>query len=111
MPNNFKRKVSQNVSNTFSSVGSYTVGANTQTTIIGLAVANRISSQILVDVMLNVGTTSNTYLIKDAPVPSGGTIVVVGGDQKVVLETNDRILIKSDTANSADVIMSILEIT
>lgn len=111
MPNNFKRKVSQNVSNTFTSVGSYTVGSSTQTTIIGLAVANRISSQILVDVMLNVGTTSNTYLIKDAPVPSGGTIVVVGGDQKVVLETNDRILIKSDTANSADVIMSILEIT
>ena len=111
MPNNFKRKVSQNVSNTFTSVGSYTVGSSTQTTIIGLAVANRISSQILVDVMLNVGTTSNTYLIKDAPVPSGGTIVVVGGDQKVVLETNDRILVKSDTANSADVIMSILEIT
>lgn len=111
MPNNFKRKVSQNVSNTFTSVGSYTVGSSTQTTIIGLAVANRISSQILVDVMLNVGTTSNTYLIKDAPVPSGGAIVVVGGDQKVVLETNDRILVKSDTANSADVIMSILEIT
>jgi len=37
--------------------------------------------------------------------------VVVGGDQKVVLETNDSIKVKSDTATSVDAVMSILEIT
>lgn len=110
MANNFKRKLSKNVSTTFTTVGSYTVGASTQTTIIGLTISNIVSSQILIDVTLNNGS-SNTYLVKDAPVPSGGSIVIVGGDQKVVLETNDKIQVKSDTANSADVIMSILEIT
>lgn len=110
MANNFKRKLSQNVSNTFSSVGNYTVGAATQTTIIGLTVANKASAQILVDVTIDTGS-SNTHLVKEAPVPSGGSIVIVGGDQKVVLETNDRVLVKSDTVNSADVVMSILEIT
>lgn len=110
MVNNFKRKLSSNVSTTFTTVGSYTVGADTQTTIIGLAVANKVSTQILVDVALNNGS-SNTYIVKEAPIPSGGSLIVVGGDQKIVLETNDNIQVKSDTANSADVIMSILEIT
>jgi hypothetical protein len=50
-------------------------------------------------------------LIKEAPVPSGGSIVIIGGDQKVVLEVGDSIKIKSDTAASVDVVMSILEIT
>ena len=110
MANNFKRKLSSNVGNTFTSVGGYSVGASTETTVIGLTVSNKTDSQILVDITLD-DTSSNTYLIREAPVPSGSSLVVVGGDQKVVLETNDRILVKSDTANSADVIMSILEIT
>lgn len=110
MANNFKRKLSSNVGNTFTSVGGYSVGASTETTVIGLTVSNKTDSQILVDITLD-DTSSNTYLIREAPIPSGSSLVVVGGDQKVVLETNDRILVKSDTANSADVIMSILEIT
>jgi len=36
---------------------------------------------------------------------------LIGGDQKVVLETNDSIKVKSDTASSVDAVMSILEIT
>jgi hypothetical protein len=55
--------------------------------------------------------SNDTYLIKSAPIPSGGTLVIIGGDQKVVLETLDSIKIKSDTAASVDVVMSILEIT
>lgn len=111
MANNFKRKLSSNVSNTFTTVGSYTVGAATQTTIIGLTVTNKAASQIAVDVTLDNGT-SNTFLVYGSPVPAGGAIVIVGGDQKVVMETNDKIQVRTDTAgNTADVIMSILEIT
>lgn len=111
MPNNFKRKLSSNVSNTFTTVGGYTVAAATQTTIIGLTVANKAATQILVDVTLDNGT-SNTWIVFSSPVPAGGSLVIVGGDQKVVLETNDKIQVRTDTAgNTADVIMSILEIT
>ena len=48
---------------------------------------------------------------KDAPVPTGSSLVVVGGDQKVVMEVSDVIKVQSDTANSVDTNMSILEIT
>jgi len=50
-------------------------------------------------------------LIKAAPVPVGGTLVVVGGDQKVVMEPGDALKVVSDTASSADVVMSHLDIT
>ena len=60
--------------------------------------------------MVNDGS-NDTHLIKDAPVPSGGSIVIVGGDQKVVLETADSVKVSSNTASSVDVVMSILEIT
>ena len=68
------------------------------------------AAQVLVHATLNDGS-NDTYLIKEAPIPSGGSLVVIGGDQKVVLEPTDSIKVKSDTASSVDVVMSILEIT
>ena len=110
MANTFKRYVSQSIGTTPTTVGSYTVGASTQTTLIGLTVANRTASVISVDVQHN-DATNDTYSVKGAPVPAGSSLVVVGGDQKVVMETGDSIKVTSDTATSADVVMSLLEIT
>lgn len=110
MANSFKRKLSRSIGTSLTAVGSYTVGASTEVTVIGLDVANRTASQVLVDVTLNDGS-NDTYLIYQAPIPSGGSLALIGGDQKVVLETNDSIKVKSDTASSVDVVMSILEIT
>ena len=110
MPNNFKRKLSRSIGTSLTQVGSYAVGSNTEVTVIGLDIANTSSSQVLVDATLNDGS-NDTYLIKEAPIPSGGSLVVIGGDQKVVLEPTDSIKVKSDTASSVDLVMSILEIT
>lgn len=111
MANTFKVKTfggNSTAANTAMTV--YTCPASTQTTIIGLTVANISSSQIAVDVQLENNDGDNVYLIKDAPVPVGGSFVPVGGDQKVVMEASDIIKVTSDTANSADVTLSILEI-
>ncbi len=91
-------------------------GASTEITIIGLSVANTGTSQILIDVLLKTsartsGTGPDVYLIKAAPVPVGGSLVVVGGDQKVVMEPGDKIQAICDTASSADVVLSHLDIT
>jgi len=110
MANTFKRKLSRSVGTTLTAIDSYTVASSTQVTVIGLVVANTSSAQVLVDATVNDGT-NDTYLVKQAPVPSGGALVIIGGDQKVVLETNDSIKVKSDTASSIDAVMSILEIT
>jgi hypothetical protein len=110
MANTFKRKLSRSVGTTLTAIDSYTVASATQVTVIGLVVSNTSSAQVLVDATVNDGT-NDTYLVKQAPVPSGGALVIIGGDQKVVLETNDSIKVKSDTASSVDAVMSILEIT
>ncbi len=94
----------------------YTCPPSTETTVIGLSVSNIVSSQILVSVKLNgsgrtSGAVDNVHLVKDAPIPVGGSIVVGLLHQKVVMEPGDTITVTSDTASSADVVLSHLDIT
>ena len=110
MANAFKNKTQRQIGTSLTAIESYTVGGSTETTVIGLTIANTTTSPIEVDATLNDGS-NDFYIVKNAPVPAGGSLVAVGGDQKVVLMPGDSIKVKSDTATSADVIMSILEIT
>jgi hypothetical protein len=93
-----------------------TCGASTETTIIGLSISNIVTSQITVDVQLDAssrttGAEDSVYIVKGAPIPVGGSLVVVGGDQKLVLEPGDAVKVTSSQASSADVVLSHLDIT
>ena len=105
--NTFKNFLSKNVGVSPATV--YTCPASTQTTIIGLAVANTTTSPITCDVYITSSAVSY-YLVKTAVVPVGGSLVVVGGDQKTVLEAADILLVVTSAATSADVVCSLLEI-
>jgi len=109
MANIFKRKLSRNVGTTAEAVGSYT--ASTTVVMVGLTVCNTTGSAVNASVYIVDSTESETYLIKDAPIPGGGSLVAVGGDQKVILETGDSIKVISDAEASLDVTMSIMEIS
>ena len=109
MANTFKNRTLRAVGTSPVDVGAV-VAASTQTTLIGMTVANVTSGVISVTVTLGDGTNT-TNIVKTAPIPTGGSLVVLGGDQKVVLMTGDKITVTSNTASSADVIMSFLEIT
>jgi len=87
-----------------------TVGASTQTTIIGLDIANTTASPITADVYVTRSAV-DYYLIKNAVVPVGGSLIVVGADQKVVLITSDALKVQTSAASSADVVTSVLNIT
>jgi uncharacterized Zn ribbon protein len=62
-------------------------------------------------VKLEKNSGDNVFIVKDVPVPGGSALIVVGGDQKLVMEVSDVIKVQSDTANSIDTTLSILEIT
>jgi hypothetical protein len=109
MANTFKNRTLRAVGTTPTDVGAV-VAASTQTTLIGMTVSNVVSSVISVTVTLNDGTNT-TNIVKDAPIPTGGSLLVCGGDQKIVLMTGDKLIVTSNTASSADVITSFLEIT
>jgi hypothetical protein len=106
--NTFTSYVNKNVGTSAATV--VTVGSSTQTTIIGLAVANTTASPITTDVYFTRSAT-DYYLIKGATVPVGSSLVVVGGDQKVVLVTSDVLKVVTSAASSADVVTSVLNIT
>jgi hypothetical protein len=114
MANSFKSETDTGVGTSPATI--YTCPASTQTTIIGLTVANIHTSQIEIDVQFDASTRTSgaedsVYIIKNAPIPVGSSLVVVGGEQKVVMEAGDTVKVTSNTAISADVAMSILEIS
>ena len=110
MANNFKRYTSRDVGTSAVTVGSYTVAANTQTTAIGLTLSNTSNSAITVSAIHNDGA-NDTYIVKGATLPSGGSLIAIGGNQKVVLETGDSIKVSASANTSVDAILSVLEIT
>ena len=89
MANLFKQKSSSNVHN-FANVGDYSVPTGCVATVIGMTLCNMGNTGVTVDVQVNRGlqapSVANINILKDAPIPVGGSLVVVGGDQKVVLE-------------------------
>ena len=108
MANSFKNYVSANV---LSNTVVHTGASGTQTTVIGLSLANISNGSLTANVHLHSGG-SNYQLVKNAAVPFGGTLIPVGGDQKLVLETNDSLCVSSSgPTDGVDVILSVLEIT
>jgi hypothetical protein len=89
----------------------YTCPAATETTIIGLNVANILSVSITVDVQLENDDGDNVYIVKSAIVPVGSSLVAAGGDQKIVMNAADILKVTASQASAADVTLSVLEIS
>ena len=109
MANAFKNRTLRAVGTSPTDVGAV-VASSTETTLIGMTLANITSGVISVTATLHDGSNT-THIVKDAPIPTGGSLILLGGDQKVVLMTGDKVIVTSNTASSVDVIMSFLEIT
>jgi hypothetical protein len=108
MASTFKSAVAANIGTTATTL--YTAPAATTTTVIGLSICNVHTSGVVARVTLVKGGTT-AHLIKNVPLPYGSSLVVVGGDQKVVLATGDYIQVASDVASSIDAVASVLELT
>jgi len=85
-----------------------TVAAGATQTVIGMSLCNVVTSAVTVSAKLNKQSGVSSFLIKDAIVPAGGALVIVGGDQKVVLEAGDTITAYSSAASSIDAVASYL---
>jgi hypothetical protein len=82
--------------------------SQTQTTIIGMSVANITDDSILANVVINSSGTDYSLIYK-SEIPAGSTLVPIGSLQKLVLEPGDYIQV--DTTSNAHVIASGIEIT
>lgn len=108
MANVFKLKTKANVGVTTVSI--YTVPAATTTTVIGITLANVSGSGINVGVGVSRVTQESIRLLKNVPIPQGSTLEFMQGN-KIVLEETDTLTVISDSNNSLDVALTILEMT
>lgn len=108
MANNFKLKTKASVGVT--TVGIYTVPGATTTTILGITLANVSGSGINVTVGIARTVADDVSIIRNVPIPQGSSLEFMAGN-KVVLEPQDEVNVKSDVASSLDVSLSILEMT
>jgi hypothetical protein len=111
MANTLKNVQKNNISTTASTL--YTTPGATTTIIIGMTAAN-----ILENNNINFSATVHdsasapgVHIVKNAAVAPGGSLVPIGGDQKVILETGHFIKASSSDSDSVDLILSIVEQT
>ena len=110
MANAFKTFTARDID--ASSTTIYTCPSSTETTIIGLNIANILGVSITVTVELyDGGGNDPTHIVKDAIVPVGSSLVAVGGDQKIVMNATDILKIKGSQTDCCDAVLSVLEIT
>ena len=104
MANEFKN--AQNVGVT-SVATVYTAPAAKTSILLELDVANTTSAVVEASVQIfDTSATTSAYIVKNAPVPAGGSLMVIAG-QKIVLEPTD--IVKVTATGAVDVVAAILE--
>jgi hypothetical protein len=105
MANTFKNALSRNVGT--SAVTVYSAPSSKNSICIELDVCNTTNSGVTVDAYIT-SDSDDYYIVKNAPVPVGGSLQIIAG-QKIVLANTDSLKVVSSAASSLDVIASILE--
>ena len=108
MANTFKNQLQAAVGTSPTTI--YTAGIGVSTTVIGMTIANILTTTITANVILT-SSGSNYYMVKMAEIEPGSSLITIGGEQKLVMEANDIIKVSTSNASAADVILSLLEIT
>jgi hypothetical protein len=111
MANTFKLKTydgSATAANTEMTV--YTAPASTTTVVVGLTLSNTTGSTVYCTVLLDNNDGDNVNFLKDIPIPTGSAVEVMAGN-KIILNESDILKVKSNTPNSIDTTLSIMEIS
>lgn len=109
MPNTFKNKIkngNNTSANAFATV--YTCPANCTTVVLSINLCNTTSSQINVKIKL-IGDESG-FLGFNIPIPAESAFEFMAGN-KTIMEAGHVLQVSSNSANSLDTIMGIMEQT
>jgi len=104
MAQNFRRYTSNAVGASPAAVFS----PNSYDAIVGISLSNILSTAITVSCYINDGS-NNIYLVKDAPIPTGGSLQVLDGGAKFVVQNADVLSVISSDAASVDVWVSAVD--
>tara|TARA_R100001510_G_C7487284_1_gene96648 strand:+ start:130 stop:462 length:333 start_codon:yes stop_codon:yes gene_type:complete len=110
MANTFKNAALANVNHAAYDT-LYTAPASTQVVVLGLAIANKTTAAVTVQVQFADTSASTTHqLLENVSIPANTTLETLAG-QKYILEATDILKVKAGTATSLDVVLGIMEKT
>jgi len=104
MPTSFINRTSKEVGTTAVSI--YTTPSDSKSILIGVNIANVIGSTVPFDIYIDKGGT-DYYVVQNHRLTTGSNIEIMKGN-KIVLDNNDIVYVKSEVASSIDVVLSIL---
>ena len=105
MAQNFRRYIARNTGTSPATLFT----ADSYDTVIGVRCANvHATDTVNVDVYVNDGT-NDYYLIKSAPIPVGGSLELIDGGAKFVVDTGDILKVVSSVASSVDTWVSVVD--
>ena len=104
MAQNFRRYTSNAVGTSPATIFT----ANSFDTVVGISLSNITGNTISVDCFIN-DSSNDIYLVKSAPIPSGGSLQVLDGGAKYVVQNSDVLSVVSSDAASCDVWISAVD--
>jgi hypothetical protein len=108
MATSFRTKVQANLGTT--PVTLATSGVNSRITVIGLSFANITDGTILVSVKVKDEAGTEAFYVKDAIVPPNQSLRVVNGGERLVLGTENSVIVFANQDSAADVVLSFVDI-
>ena len=107
MAQDFERTYASSISN---SSGSPTtlVTSNSDDAIVSIRCVNKHTTAVNVTVLISSGGT-DYFVIKDAPLPLGGSLELIDSGSKIVIQSADVLKAYADTASAADVLVSYVD--
>ena len=107
MAQDFERSYASSISN---SSGSPTtlVTSNSDDAIVSIRCVNKHTTAVNVTVLISSGGT-DYFVIKDAPLPLGGSLELIDSGSKIVIQNGDVLKAYADTASAVDVLTSFVD--
>ena len=80
--------------------------ANSDDAIVGLRLANVLTSAVTVSVWISENGSTDRYLVKDLSLPAASSVELIQSGSKVVMQNTDVLKGQSNAASSVDVWIS-----
>ena len=108
MAQDFVRIYKSSISNNSASPTTITT-SNSDDAIIGIRCVNKGTSAVTVTITITDSGSTVYNVIKGAPIPVGGSLELIDGGSKIVMQTGDILKAFADTASAVDVLTSIVD--
>tara|TARA_R100000935_G_C2695437_1_gene108178 strand:- start:160 stop:486 length:327 start_codon:yes stop_codon:yes gene_type:complete len=83
--------------------------SNSNDAVIGIRIANILTSAITIDVFISVGGSATRYIVKDLSIPPASSVELIQGGAKFVMQSSDIFKVKASASNCAHVYVSVVD--